>query len=96
MSCETNADFQDDFTVKDNNGYPVIRCEGQAFSFRGRKGMSVCSSRELTLVITDPNGQLLFQLTNKMFSFQPTYEAEDANGQPLFLVRKRFGCMFPP
>jgi uncharacterized protein YxjI len=50
----------------------------------------------LTIVITDPNGQLLFQLTNKMFSFQPTYEAEDANGQPLFMVRKRFGCMSPP
>jgi uncharacterized protein YxjI len=50
----------------------------------------------LTLVITDPNGQLLFQLTNKMFSFQPTYEAEDANGQPLFMVRKRFGCMSHP
>jgi uncharacterized protein YxjI len=50
----------------------------------------ILSSR---LVITDPNGKLLFQLTNKMFSFQPTYEAEDANGHPLFMVKKRFGCM---
>jgi hypothetical protein len=34
-----NTDGQDDFTIKDNNGYPVIRCEGQAFSFRDRKGI---------------------------------------------------------
>lgn len=43
-------------------------------------------------VITDPNGRLLFQLTNQLFSFQPRYNAEDANGQPLFTVKKKFGC----
>jgi hypothetical protein len=93
-----NTDGQDDFTIKDNNGYPVIRCEGQAFSFRDRKGIHIhhhfWKHWELMrrTVITDPNGKLLFQLTNKMFSLLPAYEAEDANGQPLFLVRKRFGC----
>ena len=36
IACK--ADRQDDFTIKDNNGYPVIKCAGKTFSMRDRKG----------------------------------------------------------
>jgi hypothetical protein len=58
---KNRANGQDDFTIKDNNGYPVIKCEGQAFSFRGRKGMSSRSS----LTITTTSEEMLMSSHNR-------------------------------
>ncbi|WWD18250.1 hypothetical protein CI109_102700 [Kwoniella shandongensis] len=67
----------DDFAVKDQNGQVVVRCKGQAFSFRDRK------------VITDPNGRLLYGLRNKLMSIHKTYIGEDEQEREIFRIRKK-------
>ncbi|KAK4686592.1 hypothetical protein P7C73_g3534, partial [Tremellales sp. Uapishka_1] len=67
----------DDFAIKDSNGMVVARCQGKSFSFKDRK------------VITDPNGQLLFGLRNKLLSIHKTYIAEDQGENEIFRVRSK-------
>jgi uncharacterized protein YxjI len=33
----------------------------------------------------------LFEISNKLLSIKTTYEAEDANGNHVFTVKKKFG-----
>ncbi|ODN77884.1 hypothetical protein, variant 2 [Cryptococcus amylolentus CBS 6039] len=68
----------DDFAVKDLAGWVVVRCEGQAFSYRDRK------------IIRDSSGKFLFCLRNKIMTFFKTIIAEDEHGQELFRVQKHF------
>ncbi|OCF42855.1 hypothetical protein I317_03332 [Kwoniella heveanensis CBS 569] len=67
----------DDFSVKDTNGYTVVRCHGQAMSFRDRK------------VIVDANNNFLFGLRNKMLAIHKTFIAESESGTEIFKIRKR-------
>ncbi|WVF71015.1 hypothetical protein IAT40_005811 [Kwoniella sp. CBS 6097] len=67
----------DDFSVKDTNGYTVVRCHGQALSWRDRK------------VIVDANNNFLFGLRNKMMAIHKTFIAENEGGTEIFRIRKR-------
>ena len=40
-------------------------------------------------VITDPNGQVLFNLRNKVIAIHKTFVAEDSNGNEIFRVKKK-------
>ncbi|WWC96582.1 hypothetical protein V866_003450 [Kwoniella sp. B9012] len=67
----------DDFSVKDTNGFTVVKCHGQAISFRDRK------------VINDPNGNFLFGLRNKLLSIHKTFIGETQDERELFRIKKR-------
>ncbi|WVW80493.1 hypothetical protein I302_102477 [Kwoniella bestiolae CBS 10118] len=67
----------DDFSVKDTNGFTVVKCHGQAISFRDRK------------VINDPNGNFLFGLRNKLLTIHKTFIGETQDERELFRIRKR-------
>lgn len=67
----------DDYAVKDENGVPVVMVTGRAFSMTDRKH------------ITDCQGQELFQLENKLFSWRSTVMGMDRQGNVLFEVKKR-------
>ncbi|CDZ96510.1 Tubby C-terminal-like domain [Phaffia rhodozyma] len=69
----------DDFNIKDAaNGMDVVRCQGQALSFRDKK------------VITDTSNRVLFTIKNKLLSVLSTYTGEDPSGRLLFTVKSKF------
>ncbi|WVQ77086.1 hypothetical protein IAR50_006769 [Cryptococcus sp. DSM 104548] len=68
----------DDFEIKDLAGRVVVRCEGQAFSYRDRK------------IIRDSSGKFLFCLRNKILALFKTIIAENEQGQEIFRVEKGF------
>ena len=47
---------------------------------------------QLTLVITDTQGRVLFHLKNKLMAIHKTYIAEDDSGNEIFRVTKKMSC----
>ncbi|EIW71327.1 hypothetical protein TREMEDRAFT_28128 [Tremella mesenterica DSM 1558] len=68
----------DDFAIKDIHGQPVIKCKGKFLSLRDRK------------IISDLNGNVLFQIRDKAWTIHTIYIGEDPQGEEIFRVRKRF------
>ncbi|WVN85487.1 uncharacterized protein L203_100633 [Cryptococcus depauperatus CBS 7841] len=67
----------DSFGVKDTNGNVIVECSGKVMSMRDRK------------TITDPRGQFLFGLRNKLMSIHKTFIGEDQAENEIFRIRKK-------
>jgi uncharacterized protein YxjI len=87
----------DDFSVKDQFGNVVIRCEGKALSWSDKKRAFPCHTRDVCAVLTRPTtefsdaaGNHLFDLKNKHFHIHKTLEAEDPAGNVLMTVKGKF------
>ncbi|KAJ7617187.1 tubby C-terminal-like domain-containing protein [Roridomyces roridus] len=68
----------DDFSVKDQFGNVVVRCQGKALSWSDKKEFS------------DSQGRPLFTLKNKHFHIHKTLEAEDHAGNVILTVKGKF------
>ncbi|EIM81416.1 DUF567 domain protein [Stereum hirsutum FP-91666 SS1] len=68
----------DDFSIKNSAGHDIVRCHGQAFSWRDRKEFK------------DARGTPLFTLRNKVIAFHKTQLIEAMDGTDLCTVKKRF------
>ncbi|KAJ7286088.1 tubby C-terminal-like domain-containing protein [Mycena rebaudengoi] len=68
----------DNFSVKDQGGNTVVKCDGKALSWSDKK------------VFTDAAGNHLFDLKTKHFHIHKTFEAEDAAGNVILTVQGRF------
>jgi len=68
----------DSFSVTDEAGMAVCKCQGKTFSFSDRKEFA------------DNQGRPLFDLRNKLMSIHKTFYAQAPNGDHLFEVKSKF------
>lgn len=87
----------DDFSIQNSAGQDVVRCHGQAFSWRDRKGaffygrgtlgpLVDCDSTEFK----DARQMPLFTVRNKVLAFHKTQLIEAMDGTDLCTVKKKF------
>ncbi|EIM79548.1 DUF567-domain-containing protein [Stereum hirsutum FP-91666 SS1] len=68
----------DDFSIQNSAGQDVVRCHGQAFSWRDRKEFK------------DARQMPLFTVRNKVLAFHKTQLIEAMDGTDLCTVKKKF------
>ena len=71
-----------DFEVKTLDGHPVLKVQGKAMSLSGRKE------------VMDMQGQHLFTIRNRQFSWNKSFYVEDPSGQEFMTVDGHHSCKF--
>lgn len=69
----------DSFSVKTQDGRPILQVKGEAMSLSGRK------------TFMDMEGKVLFQLRKQHFSIPKTFYCEDSQGARILEVQCKFG-----
>lgn len=70
----------DSFSIKLQNGTPILQVEGKVMSISGRKK------------VTDMQGTHLFDIVKERLHIHATYVVQSPNGEKLLIVKSGFKC----